>query len=137
MEALLGVRAGAARDIVVYWIALLLVVGITPSIYVFVRSRLGLGLAASRDNNGAARSVGVRTHRIRYLLWELLAVSRKLKGRYSVIGEPMLLSRDAGAGRSFAVRRQRRALEESTIFRASFQSPAGKLIFHPRNLTAS
>ena len=64
----MGVRAAAARDIVVYWIAPLLVVGIALSIYVFVRSRLGLGLAASRDNNGAARSVGVRTHRIRYLL---------------------------------------------------------------------
>ena len=71
--ALFGIRPAAARDVVVYWIALLLVLGITFAIYVFVRSRLGLGLAASRDNNAAARSVGVRTDRIRYGLWIVVA----------------------------------------------------------------
>ena len=79
-EALFGIRAAAARDVVVYWIALLLVVGITFSIYLFVRSRLGLGLAASRDNNAAARSVGVRTYRIRYLLWVLVAFATGMVG---------------------------------------------------------
>jgi branched-chain amino acid transport system permease protein len=79
-EALFGIRAAAARDVVVYWIALLLVVGITFSIYLFVRSRLGLGLAASRDNNAAALSVGVRTYRIRYLLWVLVAFATGMVG---------------------------------------------------------
>jgi branched-chain amino acid transport system permease protein len=79
-EALFGIRAAAARDVVVYWIALLLVVGITFSIYLFVRSRLGLGLAASRDNNAAARSVGVRTYRIRYLLWVLVGFATGMVG---------------------------------------------------------
>lgn len=80
VEALLGVRAAAARDVVVYWIALLLAVAITFSIYRFVRSRLGLGLAASRDNDAAARSVGVRTHRIRYLLWVIVAFATGMVG---------------------------------------------------------
>jgi branched-chain amino acid transport system permease protein len=80
VEALLGIRAAAARDVVVYWIALLLAVAITFSIYLFVRSRLGLGLAASRDNNAGARSVGVRTHRIRYLLWVIVAFATGMVG---------------------------------------------------------
>ena len=73
VAALFGIRTAAARDVIVYWIALLLVLGITFAIYRFVRSRLGLGLAASRDNNAAARSVGVRTDRIRYWLWVIVA----------------------------------------------------------------
>ena len=73
VAALFGIRTAAARDVIVYWIALLLVIGITFAIYLFVRSRLGLGLAASRDNNAAARSVGVRTDRIRYWLWVIVA----------------------------------------------------------------
>jgi branched-chain amino acid transport system permease protein len=73
VAALFDIRTAAARDVIVYWIALLLVLGITFAIYLFVRSRLGLGLAASRDNNAAARSVGVRTDRIRYWLWVIVA----------------------------------------------------------------
>jgi branched-chain amino acid transport system permease protein len=73
VQALFGIRAAAARDVIVYWLALILVVGITLGLYVFVRSRLGLGLAASRDNAAAARSVGVQTGRIRYVLWIAVA----------------------------------------------------------------
>jgi branched-chain amino acid transport system permease protein len=73
VQILFGVRAAVARDIIVYWIALVLVVGITLGLYAFVRSRLGLGLAASRDNAAAARSVGVQTGRIRYILWIAVA----------------------------------------------------------------
>jgi branched-chain amino acid transport system permease protein len=78
--ALFGLRPAAARDVVVYWLALFLVLAITMSIYVFVRSRLGLGLAASRDNNAAARSIGVRTDRIRYGLWVIVAFATGLVG---------------------------------------------------------
>jgi branched-chain amino acid transport system permease protein len=73
VQALFGLRAAAAREVIVYWIALLLVVGITLGLYVFVRSRLGLGLAASRDNAAAARSFGVQTGPIRYILWIAVA----------------------------------------------------------------
>jgi branched-chain amino acid transport system permease protein len=78
--ALFGIRPAAARDVVVYWIALALVLVITSAIYLFVRSKLGLGLAASRDNNAAARSVGVRTDRIRYWLWVIVAFATGLVG---------------------------------------------------------
>jgi len=80
VQALFGLRAGAARDILIYWLALLLVVLVTLSIYVFVRSRMGLALAASRDNALAARSVGVRTGRIRYFLWVVVAFATGMVG---------------------------------------------------------
>ena len=63
-----------------YWIALLLVIGITLAIYVFVRSRLGLGLAASRDNNAAARSVGVRPIVSAIWLWVIVAFATGMVG---------------------------------------------------------
>ena len=80
VQALFGLRAGAARDILIYWLALLLVVLVTLSIYAFVRSRMGLALAASRDNALAARSVGVRTGRIRYFLWVVVAFATGMVG---------------------------------------------------------
>jgi branched-chain amino acid transport system permease protein len=80
VQALFGLRAGAARDILIYWLALLLVVLVTLSIYAFVRSRMGLALVASRDNALAARSVGVRTGRIRYFLWVVVAFATGMVG---------------------------------------------------------
>jgi len=41
---------------------------------------MGLALAASRDNAAAARSVGVRTDRIRYLLWIVVAFATGMVG---------------------------------------------------------
>lgn len=79
-QALFGLRAAAARDVLVYWIALLLAFAVTLGITAFVRSRMGLALAASRDNAAAARSVGVRTDRIRYLLWIVVAFATGMVG---------------------------------------------------------
>jgi branched-chain amino acid transport system permease protein len=79
-QALLGLRPAAARDVLVYWMALLLAVVVTFGIYAFIRSRMGLALAASRDNAAAARSVGVRTDRIRYLLWIAVAFVTGMAG---------------------------------------------------------
>lgn len=80
VQALFGLRPAAARDVLIYWLALLLAVVIMLGIYAFVRSRLGLALAASRDNAAAARSVGVRTGRIRYVLWIAVAFATGLVG---------------------------------------------------------
>ena len=79
-QVLFGLRAAAARDVLIYWIALLLAVAVTLGITAFVRSRMGLALAASRDNAAAARSVGVRTDRIRYLLWIVVAFATGMVG---------------------------------------------------------
>lgn len=80
LQALLGLRPAAARDVLIYWFALLLGVLVTLGITAFVRSRMGLALAASRDNAAAARSVGVRTGRIRYLLWIAVAFATGMVG---------------------------------------------------------
>lgn len=80
VQALFGLRPAAARDVLVYWIALLLATTVTLGITAFVRSRTGLALAASRDNAAAARSVGVRTGRIRYLLWIAVAFATGMAG---------------------------------------------------------
>lgn len=80
LQALLGLRPAAARDVLIYWFALLLAVLVTLGITAFVRSRMGLALAASRDNAAAARSVGVRTGRIRYLLWIAVAFATGMVG---------------------------------------------------------
>lgn len=69
VQLLFGIRAAAARDVIVYWLALVVVVIVTASIYALMRSRLGLALAATRDNVAAARSIGIRAGRIRYALW--------------------------------------------------------------------
>jgi branched-chain amino acid transport system permease protein len=79
-QTLLGLRPAAARDVLVYWLALVLVVLVTLGIYAFMRSRMGLALAASRDNAAAARSVGVRTARIRYVLWVAVAFATGMVG---------------------------------------------------------
>jgi len=80
VQALLGLRPAAARDVLVYWLALLLSVLVTLGIYAFIRSRHGLALAASRDNAAAARSVGVRTARIRHVLWIAVAFATGMVG---------------------------------------------------------
>ncbi|WP_338698184.1 branched-chain amino acid ABC transporter permease [Bradyrhizobium sp. 26S5] len=80
VQALLGLRPAAARDVLVYWLALLIAVLVTLGIYAFMRSRLGLALAASRDNAAAARSVGVRTARIRQVLWIAVAFATGMVG---------------------------------------------------------
>jgi branched-chain amino acid transport system permease protein len=69
-----------ARDILVYWISLAFVIAITFAVYRFVKSSLGLALAAARDNPRAARSVGVRTNHIRHLLWIAIAAATGVVG---------------------------------------------------------
>lgn len=80
VQALLGLRPAAARDVLVYWLALLLAVLVTLGIYAFMRSHHGLALAASRDNAAAARSVGVRTARTRHVLWIAVAFATGMVG---------------------------------------------------------
>jgi branched-chain amino acid transport system permease protein len=94
VQALFGLRAAAARDVLIYWLALLLAVVVTLGIYTFVPSRMGLALAASRDNAAAARSVGVRTDRIRYGLWIIVAFATGMLGAVVYL-QKARISRDA------------------------------------------
>jgi branched-chain amino acid transport system permease protein len=80
IRALFGVREAAARDILAYWLALMLVVFVTGGIYWLLRSRLGLALAAVRDNIEAARSVGVDGGRLKWAVFLIAAAATGLTG---------------------------------------------------------
>lgn len=69
IEETLGVRSAAARDILAYWIALILALATIGGIYWLLRTRRGLALAAVRDNVEAAKSVGVDAGRMKWIVF--------------------------------------------------------------------
>ena len=80
IEDAFGVRASAARDILTYWIALILAVGTIAGIYWLLRTKRGLALSAVRDNIEAAKSVGVDAGRMRWLVFLTSAFGTGLAG---------------------------------------------------------
>jgi branched-chain amino acid transport system permease protein len=80
VRALFQVKEAAARDILAYWIALLLAVVTIGGIYALMRNRQGLALAAVRDNTDAARSVGVDAGRIKWQVFLITAFGTGLTG---------------------------------------------------------
>ncbi|PBC20326.1 MULTISPECIES: branched-chain amino acid ABC transporter permease [unclassified Mesorhizobium] len=80
IRTLFGVREAAARDILAYWLALALVVAVTGCIYWLLRSRLGLALAAVRDNVDAAQAVGVDVRRLKWAVFLIAAAATGLTG---------------------------------------------------------
>ena len=58
IENLFGVRASAARNILAYWLALILAVATVAGTHWLLRTKRGLALAAVRDNTEAAKSAG-------------------------------------------------------------------------------
>ncbi|MCU0801422.1 MAG: branched-chain amino acid ABC transporter permease [Rhodobacteraceae bacterium] len=77
---LFGLRDAAARDVMAYWLALLLAVGTMAAIHALLRSRTGLALAAVRDNDNAAQSVGVDARRVKWLVFLAAALMTGLVG---------------------------------------------------------
>jgi branched-chain amino acid transport system permease protein len=80
VEEAFGVRAAAARDIVAYWLALVLAVATVAGIYWLLRSKRGLALAAVRDNTEAARAVGVDSGRMKWIVFLSSAFGTGLAG---------------------------------------------------------
>jgi branched-chain amino acid transport system permease protein len=80
IRALFDVREAAARDILAYWLALALAVLTIAAIYALLRNRLGLALAAVRDNAEAANSVGIDASRIRWAVFLIAAAMTGLVG---------------------------------------------------------
>jgi branched-chain amino acid transport system permease protein len=80
VRALFDVREAAARDILAYWLALALAVLTIAAIYALLRNRLGLALAAVRDNVEAAKSVGIDARRIRWAVFLIAALMTGLTG---------------------------------------------------------
>jgi branched-chain amino acid transport system permease protein len=63
----------AIRDNLIYWTGLFLIVAVLATIYLILRSRWGLALAAIRDSEPAAESVGVDNYRAKFLVYLLTA----------------------------------------------------------------
>lgn len=76
----LDFSSAAAADAVTYWLALGLAVVMLVASYVFLRSRMGLGLQAIRDNMQAARSVGVDPRRLKLAVFLLTAFGTGICG---------------------------------------------------------
>lgn len=80
VQNLFGVREAAARDILAYWLALMLAVITIGCIYMLLRNRLGLALAAVRDNTEAAKSVGVDAGRMKWFVFLIVSFGTGLTG---------------------------------------------------------
>jgi branched-chain amino acid transport system permease protein len=77
---LFAVRGPAARDILAYWLALVLAVGTFVLVYRLLRSRHGLALSAIGDSEAAAESTGVDVFRTKFLIYVLTAVATGMVG---------------------------------------------------------
>ena len=69
VKAVLDVRTPAARDIVSYWVALVLTAGTLAFVYFILRSRRGLALGAIRDHEAAAAGLGVDIDRVKLVVY--------------------------------------------------------------------
>jgi branched-chain amino acid transport system permease protein len=72
-KALFDFGTGTARDATIYWFALILAIGTILVVYLMLRSRWGLGLAAIRDSEVAAQSVGVNNFRTKLIVYTITA----------------------------------------------------------------
>jgi len=77
---LFQVRGPAARDIVAYWLALLLALGTFALVYRLLRSRHGLALSAIGDAEPAAESVGVDVFRTKLIIYVATAMVTGMAG---------------------------------------------------------
>src|SRR5580700_8505432 len=75
-----AVRGPAARDMMVYWLALLLALGTFALVYRLLRSRHGLALSALGDSETAAESTGVDVFRTKFLIYVVTAAVTGMAG---------------------------------------------------------
>ena len=69
LEDWFGMRTAAAADAVAFWLALIVLVLTIWFIYRLLRSKQGLGLAAVRDNETAARALGVDAQKLKLVIY--------------------------------------------------------------------
>lgn len=80
IKRLFDVRTAVARDIALYWAAVILLVITLAAVYLLLRSRRGLALAAIRDAEPAAESVGVDGFRAKLFVYVLTAFGTGMVG---------------------------------------------------------
>jgi branched-chain amino acid transport system permease protein len=77
---LFAVRGPAARDIMSYWLALILAIATFALVYRLLRSRYGLALSAIGDSEAAAESTGVDVFRTKLFIYVVTAVVTGMVG---------------------------------------------------------
>jgi branched-chain amino acid transport system permease protein len=80
VKSLFDVRTSAARDMILYWTALALAAGTILAVYLILRSRHGLALAAIRDSEPAAASAGVDNFRTKLAVYVATAMGTGMVG---------------------------------------------------------
>ncbi len=80
IKALFGVSTPYGRDIQTYWVALVIAVGTVLLVYWLLRSRHGLALAAIRDSETAAESVGIDNTRTKLWVYVVTAAGTGMVG---------------------------------------------------------
>jgi len=80
IKGLFEVSTPASRDIITYWVALVLALATLAVVYFILRSRLGLALGAIRDSEPAAESVGVDNDRIKLAIYVITAAATGMIG---------------------------------------------------------
>ena len=80
VKSLFDVRTSAARDMILYWSALALAAGTILAVYLILRSRHGLALAAIRDSEPAAASAGVDNFRTKLSVYVATAAGTGMVG---------------------------------------------------------
>jgi branched-chain amino acid transport system permease protein len=80
LKEIFDLRTSLARDMVMYWSAFALAVGTLFLVYLILRSRPGLALAAIRDSEQAAESVGVDSFRSKLWVYAVTAAGTGMIG---------------------------------------------------------
>ncbi len=96
VRVVIGIAAGRAlRESLVYWAALLLVVGAVLFVYLLLRSRAGLALGAIRDSEIASESLGIDIARTKLWVYVATAAATSAVGGW-VFLQKLRISPDAG-----------------------------------------
>jgi branched-chain amino acid transport system permease protein len=83
------------RDLVLYWVSLVIAVGILALTYWLLRSRHGLALTAIRDSEPASESLGVDTFRTKLMVYVVTAACTGVVGGFIFL-QKLRLSPEAG-----------------------------------------
>jgi len=78
VKSLAASRSG--RESLSYWLALAAAAGTVVAVYLFLRSRKGLALTAIRDNELAARSLGIDVWRTKFIVYVVTAALTAMVG---------------------------------------------------------
>ena len=84
-----------ARSNLIYWAALALAAGATAIVVLVLRSRIGLGLQAVRDDAAGARSLGVNSQRTKLVVWVIAAGWTGMTGALIHLQSATVTNRDA------------------------------------------